>query len=97
MSLTVHHRVLTLNTDGRPHPRENTLALATLALGLLSLGMAFWEGLHIVGAWAGAVGGVTGAASQLFSATTAERWVTVFGLGLCGVGFALNMSHGGLF
>lgn len=96
MALTVHRRHLTLNTDGRPHPLQNALAVTTLVLGMLSIALAGWEGLHVPGSWLGLVGGGAGAASQMISATTAERWVTVFGLGLCGIGFALNLANGGL-
>jgi hypothetical protein len=96
MALTAHRRHVTLNTDGRPHPLQNTLAVTTLVLGLISLVMTPWAGLHVPGAWFGLVGGGTGAASQMLSATTAERWVTVFGLGLCGIGFVLNLANGGL-
>jgi len=96
MSLVVHRPHMTLNTDGRPHPRENGLAAATVLLGVVSVALTTAHGMHAVGAWTGAVGGLTGAWGQMVSATTAERFLVVFGLGLCFVGVALNLSHGGL-
>jgi hypothetical protein len=97
MALTTHRPRLTLNTDGERHPVENALAGAAVALGLVSVLLAFWNALHVPGAWVGGVGALVGVWAQMISATTAERWVIVFGLGFCMVGFYLNMSHGGLF
>ncbi|WP_103500437.1 MULTISPECIES: hypothetical protein [unclassified Streptomyces] len=85
------------NTDGNPHPRENTLAVVTAVLGLLALITAFFPGLHLIASWAGLAGIVTGASGQMLSVTTAERFVTVLGLGAAAVGFYLGMAHGGLF
>lgn len=97
MALTIHRPRLTLNTDGERHPVENALAAVTVALGVVSLLLAGWDELHVPGAWIGGVGALVGVWAQMISATTAERWVIVFGLGGCMVGFYLNMSHGGLF
>jgi hypothetical protein len=33
--------------------------------------------------------------SQLVSATTAERWINVLGIGLAFVGVGLGLAHGG--
>ncbi|GAB2575117.1 hypothetical protein GCM10027168_05050 [Streptomyces capparidis] len=88
---------VTLNTDGKAHPKENALALATAVLGLVAFVTGFWEGLHLLASWAGLAGLLTGAWSQMVSATTGERFVNVIGLGAAGVGFFLGMAHGGLF
>jgi hypothetical protein len=88
-----HH--LTLNTDGRRHPRENTLAVVALLLGGLSLLSAFDRDLHVWGTVLGLVGVLVGLYDQYISATTAERWVIVPAIGTSAVGFALGMAHGG--
>ena len=85
----------TLNTDGRRHPRENALTFATLILGLAAVAFAFFEDLHQIGSFVGAAGVVAGLWAQLVSATTAERWLIVVGLGAAVIGFGLNMAHGG--
>jgi hypothetical protein len=85
---------VTLNTDGRRHPRENMLTVSTLALGVIALVCAV-VGAHMIGAAAGLAGMVIGAYAQLISATTAERWLIVFGAGASFVGFGLNLAYGG--
>lgn len=85
-----------LNSDGQPHPRENTLAFVTLGLGLLSLVAATNAEWHVVGAWMGLVGAIIGGIDQFISATTGERWIIVTGLIASALGFALNLANGGL-
>lgn len=92
-----HRSRFTLNTDGRPHPVENTLAVVTVVLGLVSAIAAFWSGLHLLSSWAGLVGVLVGAFGQYRSVTTAERFLFIIGMGLAAVGFYLGMAHGGLF
>jgi len=91
---TPHVPHLTLNTDGRRHPRENTLTVVTFALGAVALVCAAL-GLHPLGAAAGLAGVIAGAYAQLVSATTAERWLIVFGAGAAFVGFGLNLASAG--
>ncbi|WP_369200523.1 hypothetical protein [Streptomyces sp. PU-14G] len=89
------HPLSYLNSDGRRHPKENSLATATLVLGVVSVVCAWWSGLHVLGTWVGIVGVLTGAWGQYISATTGERFVTIIGLGAAAVGFYINMMHGG--
>ena len=86
-----------LNTDGRAHPVENTLALVTLVLRAVAAVTGFFPGLHLLSSWAGLVGILVGAWGLMVSATTGERFVVVIGLGAAGVGFLQGMAHGGLF
>ena len=97
MAQAVHGPLSFLNSDGRAHPRENALALATLVLGLVALVTAFFPGLHLLASWTGLAGIVVGAWAQLVSATTAERFLTVVGMGAAALGFYLGMANGGLF
>ncbi|WP_059010071.1 hypothetical protein [Streptomyces specialis] len=102
MAHTAHHGPMArvgswLNTDGRPHPVENGLAAVTLLLGAVAVITAIFPALHAVSCWTGLVGIATGGWTQLISATTAQRFVAVTGLGAAAVGFYLGMANGGMF
>ena len=85
-----------LNTDGKPHPVENSFAAVTALLGAVAIITSIWPGLHLISSWTGIVGIATGMWGQFISATTGERFVTVIGLGAAAVGFYLGVAHGGL-
>jgi hypothetical protein len=97
MAQAVHGPLSFLNSDGRPHPKENVLVLLTVVLGAVALATAFSPGLHLIASWVGLAGIVTGAWGQLVSATTAERVVAVIGMGAAALAFYLGMANGGLF
>ncbi|MBC3991645.1 hypothetical protein H8N00_22740 [Streptomyces sp. AC563] len=86
-----------LDSDGKPHPVENTFAAATIVLGVVAFVTAMFHDLHLISSWTGLVGILTGARGQFISATTAERFVLIIGLGAAAMGFFLGMAHGGLF
>ncbi|MEV6668827.1 hypothetical protein [Streptomyces sp. NPDC051162] len=86
-----------LNSDGKPHPLENTFAAVTIALGALAFISSAFTNLHLLSSWSGLVGILTGAYGQFISATTGERFLLIIGLGASAVGFFLGMAHGGLF
>lgn len=86
-----------LNTDGRPHPLQNAVAGITLLLGAVAAITVIWPDLHLISSWVGLAGVATGGWGQLISATTAERFVLVIGMGAAGVGLYLGMANGGLF
>ncbi|GAA0701676.1 hypothetical protein GCM10010193_65640 [Kitasatospora atroaurantiaca] len=88
---------LTLNTDGRPHPKENTLVGLTVVFGLLSFVSSFFYNLHIMSSWTGLAGVVTGLWGQFISVTTAERFVLVIALVASAFGLGIGMAHGGFF
>ncbi len=83
--------------DGRRHPRENALTVATIALAVAALVCATNETLHVPGSWAGLAGMVLGFSTQLISASTAQRMLIVPALGASFVGLYLNMFNGGLW
>ncbi|CAL9473416.1 hypothetical protein H7827_14890 [Streptomyces sp. JH002] len=85
------------NSDGHSHPVPNILAAVTAVLGPAALLLSLWPGMHLAASWAGLAGIATGGWGQLVSATTAERFVLVIGLGAAATGFYLGMAHGGLF
>lgn len=84
-------------TDGKPHPRQNTMLGVTLVLGAVAFVSAMFHDLHLLSSWTGLVGILTGAYGQYISATTRERFPMVVGLGASAIGFFLGMAHGGLF
>ncbi|GHF43024.1 hypothetical protein GCM10010218_25330 [Streptomyces mashuensis] len=86
-----------LNSDGKPHPVENTLAAVTVVLGLVAFVSSAFKDMHLLSSWSGLAGILTGAWGQFISATTAERFLLIVGLGAAAIGFFLGMAHGGLF
>jgi hypothetical protein len=87
--------VLTLNTDGESHPVENSLAVASITIGLLALVLGFIPATHFFGSLAAVIGLPLALYSQLVSATTGERWLNVIGMVSAFVGGAFALSHGG--
>jgi hypothetical protein len=87
----------TLNTDGKTHPVQNSLAVLTAVLGAIALVSCFFDNLHLLSSWSGLAGICTGLWGQYVSATTAERFVLVIALGASAVGFGIGLAHGGLF
>ncbi|WP_226899069.1 hypothetical protein [Nonomuraea phyllanthi] len=86
---------LTLNTDGKSHPMENALAVATLVCGLTAFVSTFWVSAHVISAWAGTAGFGIGLYSQYVSATTPQRSLNIIGMVGAFVGAALGIAHGG--
>ncbi|WKX71520.1 hypothetical protein [Streptomyces sp. XD-27] len=86
-----------LDTDGKPHPVEDSFAAATLVLGVVAFITALFHSLHLISSWTGLIGIAVGAWGQMISATIGERFVLVIGLGASAAGFGLGMAHGGLF
>ncbi|WP_327284302.1 MULTISPECIES: hypothetical protein [unclassified Streptomyces] len=84
-------------TDGKPHPLQDALMVATVVLGLVAFVTGFFDNLHLISSWTGLVGILTGAYGQFISETTRERFALIIGLGASAVGFYLGMAHGGLF
>lgn len=66
-----HH--LTFNTDGRPHPLENSLVAVTVVLGGIAIVSSAFDSQHLLSSWTGLAGIITGGYGQFISATTAER------------------------
>lgn len=83
--------------DDKPHTRENALAAATVVFGVVAIVCAFFDHLHILGAWSGLAGVLVGLGGQMISATTLERFVLVIALGGSAVGLFINMANGGLY
>ncbi|MFI7103886.1 hypothetical protein ACIBK8_31620 [Streptomyces sp. NPDC050161] len=86
-----------LNSDGKAHPVENTLAAVTVALGAIAVLTTLSPGLHLVSSWVGLIGIGTGLWGQFISSTTGERFLLIIGLGAAALGFYIGLAHGGLF
>ncbi|WP_328955836.1 hypothetical protein [Kitasatospora purpeofusca] len=98
MAQSVHRMpALTLNTDGHPHPRENTLVGLTAVLGAIAFITAFFHNLHLLTSWTGLFGIITGLLGMYISVTTAERFVLMVTLGASAIGFYLGIARGGLW
>jgi hypothetical protein len=92
-----------LNSDGRPHPVENVMAISILLIGLavFVIGMivrnsptapAAW---HIIATAGGLVSLVVGLYAQMVSATREQRVLIVTGIIAGFVGLAIGLAHGG--
>jgi hypothetical protein len=77
------------------HPRENSLAGITIAVGLLAFCFGLVESTHFVAVCLGIFAFFFGLFSQMVSATAPERWLNIIGIGTAFVGVALGLSHGG--
>jgi hypothetical protein len=92
----LHLPHVTLNSDGRPHPLENTLSMVTLAAGTASLILGFIVTEHLPAVILGLIALFVGLYVQLISATREERMLIVTGLVAAFVGAGLGFAHGGL-
>lgn len=77
------------------HPLENYLAVVTVIAGLATFVLGAVHSTHLIAAILGIATFLFGLYSQLISATTAERWLNILGIGMAFVGLGLGLSHGG--
>jgi hypothetical protein len=86
---------VTLNSDGRRHPLENSLTVFTLVAGLVAFATGWIVSQHMAATVLGLASLVVGLYSQLVSATREQRMLIVTGLVAAFVGVALGLAHGG--
>jgi uncharacterized membrane protein HdeD (DUF308 family) len=86
---------VTLNSDGRHHPMENTLTAFTLVAGLVAFATGWIVSQHVVATVLGVAALAVGLYAQLVSATREQRMLIVTGLVAGFVGVALGLAHGG--
>ena len=91
-----------LNTDGRPHPLENAMAIFVLVAGLISfvLGLIVRNvhtgpAAHIIATATGLAAFLVGLYAQMVSSTRNQRVVIVAGIIAGFVGLAIGLSKGG--
>jgi ammonia channel protein AmtB len=91
-----------LNSDGRPHPVENVLAIFTLVVGLVSfvLGLIIrnthaGSAVIIIATVTGLVSCLVGLYVQMVSHTREQRILIVTGIIAGFVGLAIGISKGG--
>ena len=87
---------VTLNSDGRRHPVENTLTVFTLLAGLVAFATGWIVTEHLTATVLGVAALVVGLYSQLVSATREQRIFIVAGIIAAFVGLGLAVAHGGL-
>jgi uncharacterized membrane protein HdeD (DUF308 family) len=98
------HPLRILNSDGRPHPIENTMAIGILLAGLASfvIGIVIRNmsnpstAMSITATVTGLVSLLVGLFAQMVSATREQRVLIVAGIIAGFVGLALGLAHGGL-
>lgn len=86
---------VTLNSDGKAHPLENTLAMVTLAAGVAAFALGFIVATHLPAAVLGLGAIFVGLYVQLISATREERVIIMAGVVAAFVGAGLGFAHGG--
>lgn len=79
-----------LHADEHDHRRQDVLAWSSLILGSASFLIAAFGG-SLIGVALGLVGFVVSMVAQMFSATTAERWLIMPGWALAFVGGLMNL------
>ena len=84
-----------LNSDGKSHPVENSLAIFTLVAGVVAFAFGFVVARHAIAVWVGLAALAVGFCVQMVSATREQRIVIVTGLVAAFVGVMLGMAHGG--
>lgn len=95
MRPAVHLPHVTLNTDGKPHPVENSLTVFTIVAGLVGFGLGFIVRMHLAATVTGGAAFLVGLYAQLISATRAQRMLIVVGVTGGFVGMGLGFAHGG--
>ena len=95
-------RLNILNTDGRPHPVENTTAILVLVAGLASfvLGLVVRNAhtvpaVHVIATILGLFALLVGLYIQMVSSTRNQRIVIMTGIIAGFVGLAIGLSKGG--
>jgi heme O synthase-like polyprenyltransferase len=95
-------RLSILNTDGRPHPVENVMAIAVLLAGLVSfvLGLVVRNthsgtAVHVLATATGLAACLVGLYAQMVSSTRNQRVIIVAGIIAGFVGLAIGLSRGG--
>ena len=86
---------VTLNSDGQPHPLENTLAVVTLVTGIAAFALGFIVAAHLPAVILGLISLFVGLYVQLISATREERIIIMTGVVAAFVGAGLGFAHGG--
>ena len=90
-----HTPHITLNSDGKTHPLENTLAMVTFVAGVAAFALGFVVAAHLPAVVLGLVALFVGLYVQLISATREERVIIMAGVVAAFVGAGLGFAHGG--
>jgi hypothetical protein len=86
---------ISLNSDGRRHPRENAIVAFTFVAGLVAFAIGFFVHAHFAGTLLGLVAFVVGLYGQMVSVTREQRVLLMAGIIAAFVGAGLSIAHGG--
>ncbi len=86
---------VTLNSDGRRHPVQNSLTAFTFVAGAVAFATGLIVREHLLATIIGAAGFGVGMYAQLISATREQRVFIVAGIIAAFVGLGLGVAHGG--
>jgi len=86
---------VTLNSDGKRHPVQNSLTAFTFIAGVVAFPIGLIVREHLVATVLGAAGFGVGMYAQLISATREQRVFIVAGIIAGFVGLGLGLAHGG--
>jgi hypothetical protein len=92
-----------LDSDGRPHPVENVMAIGILIDGLAAFAIGMFlrssanaaPAVHVIATATGLIALFVGLYAQMVSATREQRVLIVAGMIAGFVGLALGLAHGG--
>jgi hypothetical protein len=86
---------ITLNSDGKRHPVENSLTAFTFVAGIVAFATGLMVRYHLAATIAGGAGFCVGMYAQMVSATREQRVFIVAGIIAAFVGLGLGVAHGG--
>jgi hypothetical protein len=86
---------ISLNSDGKRHPVQNTLTAFTLIVGSIGFVTGLIVRAHLAATVLGGLAFGVGMYAQMISATREERMLIVTGIIAGFVGLGLGIAHGG--
>jgi uncharacterized membrane protein YjjP (DUF1212 family) len=86
---------ISLNSDGKRHPLQNSLTAFTFLAGIVAFATGLIVRDHVLATIVGGLGFVVGLYAQMISATREQRVFIVAGIIASFVGLGLAVAHGG--
>ena len=90
-------RRITLNSDGRRHPVQNSLTAFTFIGGIIAFATGLIVADHAIAMILGGAAFVVGLYAQMISATREQRVLLMAGVIAAFIGMALGVAHGGFY
>lgn len=86
---------ISLNSDGKRHPLQNSLTAFTFVAGIVGFATGLIVRDHVLATIAGGLGFGFGMYAQMISATREQRVIIMAGTVAAFVGLGLGIAHGG--